>query len=876
MSIVLISEFNKEETSIHIKFEHCNLSKNTQYDLCAIDRKSTKKTILKSNISVSESYIIKFDIEELCRKLDDYKMTTLDVCIVSNDENIQLKYITNLNGKTKFLEPLLRFNKNSWGAFYFNLKSELSIMITDRLDKISSKFDKVKYDVNRLENDNIKTIIKRDFNIKNISLNQDILHLESLDSVNFNKLLSIKIYLMDRNSSKLHTFNINKSHIKSKSEINVPLNIFIDKYLQRSRWDLYIEYIEDEMLFFGRVGMFYTSFNNKLERYFLENISYENEVLVPYVTEKNYISILINGYQGYINERYKHEININKIKCNNGKITIGGILKFKENFDYDISNVLMCLRNNTKDPLKYTLDVDTIKKNDNRIKYEFTVDAKKLNFEQFYWDVYLEIKSKNDTFYIRIKKPTRKIKKKINNSILKYTTTLNNGYIVYPYLTIHNALSFTYRKKVEYEGLFYKLKEKIAEYSYKLLKLYYDKKDIWLIYEKFSETAQDNGFYFFKYCCEKYPDKSIYYILNKNSKDYKNIQPYKDKVVHFMSIKHLIYLCAAKVLVASESKGHAYIQRSQTGYIRNKLYRKKLVFLQHGVIALKKIDGVFKKNSANVCDLFVVSSNYEKNIIKNIFNYNDDEIIVTGLTRWDVLKDKSNYTEVKEIFFMPTWRNWLDDAPKEEFENSSYFRNYMKILNSKKLDKILKKNNVIINYFVHPKFKNYIDKFSTRSDRIKIVQPGDMQVNELLMRASLLITDYSSVAWEMYYQNKPTLFYHFDVDDYNKYQGSYLDFDKEIFGNRAFNPNELIKYIEKYIDTNFKLEEKFENMREKYFEYTDNNNCDRVYDMIMKNKENLYKAKLDKPIKIRIINKINRNKIFIRYIKPIENSRKKC
>ena len=102
------------------------------------------------------------------------------------------------------------------------------------------------------------------------------------------------------------------------------------------------------------------------------------------------------------------------------------------------------------------------------------------------------------------------------------------------------------------------------------------------------------------------------------------------------------------------------------------------------------------------------------------------------------------------------------------------------------------------------------------------------------------------------------MFYHFDVDDYNKYQGSYLDFDKEIFGNRAFNPNELIKYIEKYIDTNFKLEEKFENMREKYFEYTDNNNCDRVYDMIMKNKENLYKAKLDKPIKIRIINKINR------------------
>lgn len=191
---------------------------------------------------------------------------------------------------------------------------------------------------------------------------------------------------------------------------------------------------------------------------------------------------------------------------------------------------------------------------------------------------------------------------------------------------------------------------------------------------------------------------------------------------------------------------------------------------------------------------------------------------------------------------MPTWRNWLDEVPEAEFEKSSYFINYMEILNSKELHKILEENEITINYFVHPKFKYYIDKFSTNSKNIKIVQPGEIQVNELLMRASLLITDYSSVAWEMYYQNKPTLFYHFDINDYNKYQGSYLDMENELFGDKAMNPTELIQYIKNYVNTDFKHPEKFVKMRKKYFSYVDNKNCERTYKEIYRRRKKLYKV----------------------------------
>lgn len=50
------------------------------------------------------------------------------------------------------------------------------------------------------------------------------------------------------------------------------------------------------------------------------------------------------------------------------------------------------------------------------------------------------------------------------------------------------------------------------------------------------------------------------------------------------------------------------------------------------------------------------------------------------------------------------------------------------------------------------------------------------------MRCRMLITDYSSVCWDVLYQDKPSLFYQFDIDKYNEAHGSYIDMDTELFG----------------------------------------------------------------------------------------------
>ena len=50
------------------------------------------------------------------------------------------------------------------------------------------------------------------------------------------------------------------------------------------------------------------------------------------------------------------------------------------------------------------------------------------------------------------------------------------------------------------------MKEYAALAIYYLMRPVWKKKNIWLVYEKYCVMAQDNGFYFFKYCMENLPE----------------------------------------------------------------------------------------------------------------------------------------------------------------------------------------------------------------------------------------------------------------------------------------------------------------------------------------------------------------------------------
>jgi CDP-glycerol glycerophosphotransferase (TagB/SpsB family) len=295
----------------------------------------------------------------------------------------------------------------------------------------------------------------------------------------------------------------------------------------------------------------------------------------------------------------------------------------------------------------------------------------------------------------------------------------------------------------------------------------------------------------------------------------------------------MIYMKAAKLLISSDTKAHAYAWHSPQSVYRTLLKNNRNVFLQHGVIYYKQCHRGLRKNGTNSCRLFIVSSEVEKKIVMDYFGYNDNEVAVTGLARWDVLEDTSVKGE-KMILVMPTWRSWLEEVTQEAFAESDYYRNYMALLNSAKLHAFLEEEQVELVFYIHPKFREYISAFATDCPRIRMIEFGTQPLNELLMKCNMMVTDYSSACWDVFYQGKPVLFYLFDFELYNQVQGSYVDMRTEAFGDTTTDMDELVALMRSYTQNGFAEKPEYAAMRETLLPYRDHNNCERTYLAIRK------------------------------------------
>lgn len=699
------------------------------------------------------------------------------------------------------------------------------------------------------------TLIEDKLTISHLSFDMDKLFISF--QIKYKNAGKMKLVIRERNMKKEWVENLSLNRDKGDTYIKVNLRKFIEDYYNMvSRWDFYI--IEEEqsssLIREYRLGLYDSPIKRKHERYYEPFKTNGLNTITPYLTIKNGLSLVIKKYIHLQNEKLAHKVKLSKFKMNLNQIIGKVYLELPEVDSYTVRSLFLKYRHNSE-VKDYHFNIKEYKKNKTKALIKFSIDLSLLELENYYWDFYIKVDIAGETYYIRIKNPSLTVRLRLNSNLINQSYEYNNGFWVYPYITSINTIALIYKEKEEYEDYKYYIKETLAFYFYLLFKWFYKQKNIWLVFEKFADGAQDNGYYFFKYCYNERKEKKLFYIIKPDSPDIKNLKGMNDRVLNFMSFKYMVYLYAANLLVSSESKNHVYNLRAQKGRLKKALTHKKIVFLQHGVIGLKRIDHIFNKSGPNAVDLFMVSSEYEKKIVMENFLYDDREVVITGLCRWDIIHDQSEGES--SVLLMPTWRSWMDDMPKEKFVLTDYYKNYVELLNSNELQNVLDNHKINLNFYIHPKFKYYIDKFNSKNERIKIYQSGDEKLNQLLMKSSMLITDYSSVAWDMYYQKKPVVFYQFDINEYNKHQGSYLNMENDLFGDRAFEKEDLINLIDRYASRSFKEKDKYKKMRDKYFKYNDKKNASRAYRAIMDNekllsrkREATHYKKIKKAIKI--------------------------
>lgn len=466
-------------------------------------------------------------------------------------------------------------------------------------------------------------------------------------------------------------------------------------------------------------------------------------------------------------------------------------------------------------------------------KVNFTDD---MPLKGIYWDIRAVVEKYGSCQLVKLGYKGLRLKQKFY-----FTNTqcdVGGDRIIFPYFTKKGILNFCHREKNGYDTAAVKRREVAAYIIYILFGVFLRRKNIWIVFEKFCNMAQDNGYYFFKYCMESLPDKdkkNIYFIIDKKSPDYENIKKYKKNVINFMSLKHMLYIMSMSICVSSDSKAHLYAWRTKPSVIKRSLAKKKELFLQHGVTALKQVHKIFGKNGSSPMTYFVTTGRAEQEIAVSEFEYSEKTAPITGFARWDVLENKEDKND-RFILLMPTWRSWLEEVGDEKFINSEYYKKYTSLMNSPRLREILEKGNTRLVFYIHPKFAGYINNFeSIKGGRISCIPMGQEPLNELMMKCSMLITDYSSVCWDVYYLDKPVLFYQFDYDMYNAAHGSYINMETDLFGNRSTEEDALLDDIEHFVSNGFEENESDRAAAPKYFEYRDSNNSKRIYDFLKNN-----------------------------------------
>ena len=137
-------------------------------------------------------------------------------------------------------------------------------------------------------------------------------------------------------------------------------------------------------------------------------------------------------------------------------------------------------------------------------------------------------------------------------------------------------------------------------------------------------------------------------------------------------------------------------------------------------------------------------------------------------------------------------------------------------------------------FYLHPVFEKQYKDF--KSSRLISVGKGVADYQELFRKGALMITDFSSVAFDFAYLKKPVIYAQFDEDVFYKYHSwgkGYFTYRKDGFGPITNTLDETVDEIIYYIKNDCKMKDEYVQKVENFFAYTDRNNRKRVYDAVV-------------------------------------------
>ena len=364
-------------------------------------------------------------------------------------------------------------------------------------------------------------------------------------------------------------------------------------------------------------------------------------------------------------------------------------------------------------------------------------------------------------------------------------------------------------------------------------------KELWL-FAKHGNDVGDNAFVFYKYVKANHPEIRCVYVADRNSPEDYQVAKSEGEVVQFRSREHkTLFLKADKIITShvgdSEPWDYEYVIKLRKRF-PHWAEKHKIVHLQHGVID-KNVAHIYSSKLRPV-DLFISSTEKEKEYIERTLGYRPEQVPCTGLARFD---DLYGCEAEKIILLIPRYRrDVMVSLPenkiklKYHFMNTQFYKKYQEFLQDENLAKMLEKYDYKLVFYPHYEVQPLIGCFVSDNKRIVIADRKTYSLDELLRKAALMITDYSSVAFDFAYMRKPVIYYQFDKESFLvEYGGSYFNHEKDGFGPVAGTQKECFLYVKLFIESGVDSFSAYLKKSIEFFPNYDARNCERIFESIV-------------------------------------------
>lgn len=362
------------------------------------------------------------------------------------------------------------------------------------------------------------------------------------------------------------------------------------------------------------------------------------------------------------------------------------------------------------------------------------------------------------------------------------------------------------------------------------------KGSVWLFSDRI-DNAGDSGEVVFKYISEHTPNgvRPIFTIGRAASDEVKNRLEAIGEVVYFEDTEFKYYFLLADKIVSS-SAGEFTINAFEDDrpYFVD-MYHFDFYFMNHGVNC-GDCSAWLNHYNKNIKIFFNTGVNERQAIIDGRYNMTADQCVITGLPRFDALYDDRK----KQLLVLPSWRKSIKGAYDDKtssvyydgFVNTDYYKFYNGLINDERLLAKMREKGYTGLFCLHPIFRKQAVDF--QKNDVFAINEGFIDYNKVFAESSVMVTDYSTIAFDFAYLKKPIVYTQFDKEEFYKtqtYDKGFFEYERDGFGPVCYDLDSAVDALIKIIDKD--CENDYIDRVTNFFVNIDKNNSKRVIDAVL-------------------------------------------